>query len=126
MFRQQFGGGQALSGEPEIDARTFEALKASMGETFDQLVSYFVEDLRTYRAELIQAFESKAFADIKRIAHTIKSSSQMFGCNALSAMAREIEAASAQQDVSRAKLSPFLASLSSYAEAIEANASQAR
>ncbi len=101
--------------EPAIDREAFLALKESMGAKFPQLVGFFIEDIQCYSTEMMAAHADNRFADLSRVAHTIKSSSLLFGCSDLSGLAASVEAASNRRQVSATMVHHFLLSMKAHA-----------
>jgi CheY-like chemotaxis protein len=85
-----------LSASAEVlDPRALERLRAMLGEQADQMLPELIE--RFYRdadrlfGQARQALEQGQAEDLRRAAHTLKSTSATFGAMALSAIARELE-----------------------------------
>lgn len=77
----------------EIDMRKIEELRQTMGANFSMMVDIFKEDIADYSEKLSSAFEVEQFAELRRIAHSLKSSSRLFGAHTLSQHAADLEAA---------------------------------
>jgi HPt (histidine-containing phosphotransfer) domain-containing protein len=85
-----------LSASAEVlDPRALERLRAMLGEQADQmlpeLIERFTRDADRLFGQARQALEQGQAEDLRRAAHTLKSTSATFGAMALSAIARELE-----------------------------------
>lgn len=103
-----------------IDRATLLALKASMGDAFSTLATYFSEDLLTAHDELQTAYKAGDNTTLKRIAHTLKSSSMLFGCQELSALALEVERAAKDTAVSDDMVKNLMGSIREHITALAA------
>jgi CheY-like chemotaxis protein/HPt (histidine-containing phosphotransfer) domain-containing protein len=78
-----------------LDPRALERLRTTLGRQADQmlpgLLDGFDHDVDRLLSEARQALEEGHTDDLRRAAHTLKSTSATFGAMALSAMARELE-----------------------------------
>jgi len=85
-------------GSPELlDPRALERLRAGLGKQADQmlpgLVDRFYQDAARLLEQAWQALEQGQVDDLRRAAHSLKSTSATFGAMALSAVARNLEVA---------------------------------
>ena len=75
-----------------IDPSTFSELKATMGEEFlKDMVDTFCEDSNQLTKTIKQALIENNQAEFTRAAHTLKSTSLIFGALHFGALARELE-----------------------------------
>jgi histidine phosphotransfer protein HptB len=76
----------------EIDLKTFNSLKDDMGVEFLlEMLDTFFEDSR-HQIEMLQsAFNQKDSASFARAAHSLKSTSLIFGAVAFANLARDLE-----------------------------------
>jgi PAS domain S-box-containing protein len=89
------GGRQAEEGPPVLDPAALERLRASLGAQGEailpSLIEDFYQDAPKLMAEARRRWEVGQAAELRRAAHTLKSSSATFGAMALSELARELE-----------------------------------
>jgi CheY-like chemotaxis protein/HPt (histidine-containing phosphotransfer) domain-containing protein len=81
---------------PEVlDPRALERLRATLGKQaarmLPELIERFYRDADRLLGQARQALEQGQAEDLRRVAHTLKSTSATFGAMALSAIARELE-----------------------------------
>ncbi len=80
---------------PVLDCAALERLRNTLGLQADvllpSLIDNFFKDAPKLMATAHQALTQKQTADLRRAAHTLKSTSATFGAMALSALARELE-----------------------------------
>jgi CheY-like chemotaxis protein len=80
---------------PVLDPAALQRLRGTLGKQPDtilaSLVDEFIEDVPRLIADARRNYEKQQPADLRRTAHTLKSSSATFGAMALSALARELE-----------------------------------
>ena len=74
-----------------IDRARIRDLQISMGGDFDQLFEYFAQDMLSYHEQLARAFEANRLDEGRRIAHTVKSTSLLFGGGEMAKQAKELE-----------------------------------
>jgi PAS domain S-box-containing protein len=75
-----------------LDAATFEALKANMGDDFiGELIDTFFEDSPQLIAEMKRARAANELDPFRRAAHSLKSNSANFGALQLASLAKELE-----------------------------------
>jgi HPt (histidine-containing phosphotransfer) domain-containing protein len=98
----------------KVDRKSVAELQSSMGSSFAQLAQFFIEDMQSYREQMIQAFDARRLEEARRIAHTVKSTSLLFGGTELSTQAREAEEAIASGDRAAAKLQALQAGIAEY------------
>ena len=78
--------------EPIIDDATFEGLVDAMGADFiGELIDTYLEETPQLIAAAQRALGDGNADDLRRAAHSIKSSSASFGVLSFSALARELE-----------------------------------
>lgn len=76
----------------DIDLSAFIALRADLGEDFvKEMVDTFIDDSRHQAAILQEGLAENHQADFIRAAHTLKSTSLIFGARNFSELARELE-----------------------------------
>lgn len=102
-----------------IDRDKLQALQASMGASFPELTTFFCEDLLDFRDQIRKAHQAGCYSELRRISHTLKSSSLLFGCHVLAAIAKEVEAASERHDVSPAAIEHFADSMTKHAQELK-------
>jgi CheY-like chemotaxis protein len=89
------GGRQAEARPAVLDATALERLRASLGAQGEAilpgLIEDFYQDAPKLMAEARRRWEGGQAAELRRAAHTLKSSSATFGAMALSELARELE-----------------------------------
>lgn len=83
---------RAMGLEGCIDQSRIEELRRSMGDSFTTMLHCFIEDLSTCSAALLKAFASQNYAEARRIAHSLKSTSLLAGAIGLSEDAKALEA----------------------------------
>lgn len=81
---------------PEVlDLRALKQLRATLGKQADRmlpgLIENFYQDVDRLLGEARQMLEQGEMADLRRAAHTLKSTSAMFGAVMLSGVTRELE-----------------------------------
>lgn len=76
---------------PELNLQIVEESKATMKAKFSTMVQYFMEDAVIYMNEIKAGLVEKDAKKIKSPAHTIKSSSKLFGADRISESAMQIE-----------------------------------
>jgi signal transduction histidine kinase/CheY-like chemotaxis protein/HPt (histidine-containing phosphotransfer) domain-containing protein len=80
---------------PVLDRSALERLRGTLGRQADGmlpgLVQDYLQDASTLIADARRYWEQGQPADLRRAAHTLKSSSAMFGAMALSTLARDLE-----------------------------------
>ena len=81
---------------PEVlDLRALKQLRATLGKQADRmlpgLIENFYQDVDRLLGEARQMLEQGEMADLRRAAHTLKSTSAMFGAVTLSGVTRELE-----------------------------------
>jgi CheY-like chemotaxis protein len=86
----------AQAGAPEVlDPRALELMRATLGRQADrllpELIQEFYQDADRLLGQARQALEQGDADELCRAAHSLKSTSAMFGAAALSAEARELE-----------------------------------
>ena len=75
-----------------LDAATFEALRANMGDDFiGELIETFLEDSPQLIGEMKSALTANDTDTFRRAAHSLKSNSANFGATTLAGQARELE-----------------------------------
>ena len=78
-----------------LDPGALKQLRATLGKQADRmlpgLIERFYQDVDRLLSEARQALEQGEAADLRRAAHTLKSTSATFGAMALSEVARELE-----------------------------------
>jgi CheY-like chemotaxis protein/HPt (histidine-containing phosphotransfer) domain-containing protein len=88
-------GRQAEEGPRVLDPAALERLRASLGAQSDaflaSLLEDFFQDAPNLMAEARRRWEGGQAVELRRAAHTLKSSSATFGAMALSELARELE-----------------------------------
>jgi HPt (histidine-containing phosphotransfer) domain-containing protein len=94
-------------------------LQISMGSNFADLFEYFVEDMRAYHEQLVQAFEANRFDEGRRIAHTVKSTSLLFGGSEISQQAKDLEDAFVSGDRLPEKLTLLHQSMTHHVEQLK-------
>jgi PAS domain S-box-containing protein len=81
--------------QPVLDPAALQRLRGTLGKQADVilpgLIENFFKDAPKLIAEAHRTLEQKEIADLRRAAHTLKSTSATFGAIALSALARELE-----------------------------------
>lgn len=98
----------------KVDPKSVAELQSSMGGAYTQLVRLFIEDMQSYREQMVQAYDARRFEEARRIAHTVKSTSLLFGGIELSAQAREVEEAISSGDRAADKLHALQAGIAAY------------
>jgi PAS domain S-box-containing protein len=85
----------AVAAPPALDPVALQRLRGTLGPQADAilpaLIEEFITDAPGLIAEAQRSWEQRQPADLRRAAHTLKSSSATFGAMALSALARELE-----------------------------------
>ena len=76
---------------PVLDQETIAELKDVMAQDFDDLVKTFVNDTTLYLNRIVVAVNDKNSESVRRIAHSLKSSSGSIGALRLSELARQLE-----------------------------------
>jgi HPt (histidine-containing phosphotransfer) domain-containing protein len=66
-----------------IDPHKWEELTLSLGSDLPEIVELFIQDASDYFAQIDEAFKDNDFATIQRLAHSLKSSSGIFGAYAM-------------------------------------------
>jgi PAS domain S-box-containing protein len=95
---QALGVGTPASEEsPEVlDPRALRQLRATLGSQADamlpELIEGFYEDTTRLMVQARQALRQEQANDLRRVAHSLKSTSATFGARMLSDVARELEA----------------------------------
>jgi two-component system sensor histidine kinase/response regulator len=78
-----------------LDPRAFERLRTTLGQQAGRLlpglIQGFYEDTERLLAQAQQALAQEQTEDLRRAAHSLKSTSATFGAMALAAAARELE-----------------------------------
>ena len=82
-----------------IDLSVLESLKELMGDTFDILITTFIDDTGKLVHSLSQLQKQNDIEVFTRNAHSIKSSSANLGAMQLSAIAAELEAQGKAGDI---------------------------
>ncbi len=91
------GGGAAASepAPPVLDLAALKRLRGALGKQADamlpSLIDNFFKDAPKLIADAHRTFEQGQAADLRRAAHTLKSTSATFGAMALASRARELE-----------------------------------
>jgi HPt (histidine-containing phosphotransfer) domain-containing protein len=89
-----------LNAEPVIDALTFAELKTTVGADFiGELIDAYLEDTPRLINELAESLAQQDVTKFSRMAHSIKSSSAVFGALLFSAQAKELEMIGKQGDL---------------------------
>jgi HPt (histidine-containing phosphotransfer) domain-containing protein len=101
-----------------IDRTSIVELQSSMGDSFAQLAQCFVEDMLKYREQLVQAYEAERLDEARRIAHTVKSTSLLFGGRELSVHAKQLEEAFTSGESIPDKLRTFDAAIIDHVEEV--------
>jgi CheY-like chemotaxis protein len=91
-----FEAATARPGSPEVlDSWTLERLRVGLGKQADKmlpaLIERFYQDVERLLKQSRQALEQGHADDLRRVSHSLKSTSATFGANALSAEARNVE-----------------------------------
>jgi CheY-like chemotaxis protein/HPt (histidine-containing phosphotransfer) domain-containing protein len=112
--------------DPDLDESVLVRLEAQAGEDFvAELVATFLEESRELIAQIAAAGHDRDAAVLRRLAHSLKSSSASVGADALAARATEIERFAREGDLAAtAPLVPMLEQ--NFAEAERALADRAR
>jgi CheY-like chemotaxis protein len=81
--------------EEVLDPKAMERLRATLGKQADRmlpgLIQGFYQDTERLLAQARQAVAQEQAEELRRVAHSLKSTSATFGALALSAVARELE-----------------------------------
>jgi HPt (histidine-containing phosphotransfer) domain-containing protein len=101
-----------------IDRTSIAELQSSMGDSFAQLAQYFVEDMLKYRDQLVEAYAAERLDEARRIAHTVKSTSLLFGGRELSVQAKQLEDAFTSGESIPDRLRTFDASIIDHVEQV--------
>jgi len=93
------GADAAMAGVPTLDVRVLDDLSQGTGMSVAELVAMLFADIQRMAAELETASVEQRFDDMRRLAHSIKSSSAQLGAMRLSALARVMEFAVRDQQI---------------------------
>ena len=74
-----------------VDLEIFNALRAAMGDIFNELLLTFIEQSQNYLNELNDAYDEQNLQMLERIFHSMGSSSLSMGAQKLSELARSLE-----------------------------------
>jgi CheY-like chemotaxis protein len=85
------GASAGSGGEPIMDAAALNSLVGVMGSEVADVLDVFFENAAKLMREIRSAAETGDAALLKSAAHSLKSSSAMFGAQALSAASRDLE-----------------------------------
>lgn len=102
-----------------IDRAKIRDLKISMGGDFDRLFEYFSQDMLSYHEQLARAFEANRLDEGRRIAHTVKSTSLLFGGSEMAQQAKELEDAFVSGDRLPEKLTQLRESMTHHLEQLK-------
>lgn len=78
-----------------LDEAALSQLRGAMGERFPAMLDCFLEDAASYASRLNEAARSGEIAEVRRLAHSLKSSSILFGAQSISHEAAKLEAMAA-------------------------------
>jgi HPt (histidine-containing phosphotransfer) domain-containing protein len=82
-----------VSGHPQINRETLNALRAELGVHFPRILSYFAEDGVKSVEAIEEAVRNRDTVALVRPAHTLKGESLQFGAEALGYASEHIETA---------------------------------
>ncbi|MCH9807225.1 MAG: response regulator [Alphaproteobacteria bacterium] len=74
-----------------FDLDSLNSLKKTMGKKFASMVDCYLEDLSDYSQQLENAMKEQNSEEVRRLAHSIKSSSKLFGAISISTVAKDLE-----------------------------------
>jgi HPt (histidine-containing phosphotransfer) domain-containing protein len=77
---------------PLIDEARMQNLQESLADGLCDVIESFLDDVPKQIMEMRLAYQQGAWVDLQRIAHSMKSSSGIFGAQALVDLCRDIEA----------------------------------
>ena len=80
-------------GAPHIDPRRMEDLSRSLGEGIRDVIGVFLEDTPQMIAEMRRCSAAGDMENLSRLAHSLKSSSGIFGADRLAAVCLALEEA---------------------------------
>jgi len=83
-----------------LDTQILDALRESMGEDFEELLEAYIDSSEEILQQLSDAYEKQQADQIKRLTHSIKSSSASLGFLQLSEQAKKLELRYQQPGVS--------------------------
>ncbi|MDQ4081457.1 MAG: PAS domain S-box protein [Actinomycetota bacterium] len=85
--------GASAEGDGVIDTRALDELKASVGDAafVAELIDTFLAEAPGLLATLRSALEREDAAEVRRVAHTLKSNARTFGATALADVCQELE-----------------------------------
>jgi PAS domain S-box-containing protein len=96
-------GGTAAEGTvadlPVLDARALEEIAAATGMSIGELVTMLMADINQLTTGLSAAMAVGQISEMRRMAHSIKSSAAQLGALRLSALAREMEMATRDERI---------------------------
>lgn len=84
------------------DPNVVQALRESVGEVVNSMIEAFLEDTPVYLQSLKNALANRDAKQVRELAHTIKGSASNFGATLVVQLSRELENASANDDLSGA------------------------
>lgn len=85
-------GAKIMTKPTSIDLSVFEKLKQAMGEDYiGELIDTYLIDTPRLMAKIRQALAEGKVDEVRRAAHSVKSSSANFGATQFSALARDLE-----------------------------------
>jgi CheY-like chemotaxis protein len=89
------------SSQPQIDQARWDDLASSLGEQMGEIVETYLADTPARIAEMRTALQADDLEGVERLAHSIKSSSGIFGAQTMAALCKQLEFAARdrQQDV---------------------------
>ena len=83
---------------PLVDMQYVEQGRDLMGEAYEQMVAFLMEDAAAHVKSMCEALESNNFSEVAQPAHTMKSSAKQLGAVQLSELSKRIEACAKQVD----------------------------
>jgi signal transduction histidine kinase/CheY-like chemotaxis protein/HPt (histidine-containing phosphotransfer) domain-containing protein len=110
---------------PDLDDTALAALRRTRPQLYDRLVTTYVTHSPRTVADLVLAIQAGEVAALKLAAHSLKSSSANVGARRVALLARQIETAAAQDDLTAASLlardlqDEFASVLESFARELE-------
>ncbi len=84
------------------DANVVQELRENVGEVVNSMIEAFLEDTPVYLQSLKNALANRDAKQVRELAHTVKGSASNFGATLVVQLSRELETASAADDLSDA------------------------
>lgn len=95
------GKNNATNESPDLDYAAISELKESLEDDFSEIIGIYVNSTSNIIKEMKQAFSAANHAEIKRLAHSLKSSSANVGAIKISSLAKELENQLMKNNVSK-------------------------